>query len=242
MTPCRYCLHDANSHTSMHGCKHCKCAANWAEATRWEGNGNLSVGRLGPREYHRVWQDPTLPDDVSTSCNGLSTTGVPRRVVGRCFLPTDHAGDHRFTNYKPGSYRNSTITDAELRKGAVMPKKLSTIENELIRIASEEEVLAVRKAVLLAEKEARLSLPSEPNEDAVIKFTIQHEVNGISYTVIAFRSRRNAGAQWYTTHNSFPGPYTWDALLDIMQKDVGVAVGGRSLEFFLYDLAGRWVR
>lgn len=241
MTPCHYCLHDSTTHTSEHGCKHCQCTANWAEATRWTGNRNLTAVPLGPREYHRVWQDPTLPFDATTSCNGLSVTGRPRVIVGRCFLPINHAGNHRFTRYKPGSRQNSTTTDAELRKGAVMPKKLSTIENELLRIASEEEVLAIRKAELLAEKDARLSLPSEPSDDSIIKFMIQHDVNGITYAVVAFRSRRN-GAQWYTTHNSFPGPYTWDALLDIMQKDVGVAVGGRSLEFFLFDMGGRWVR
>jgi hypothetical protein len=122
-----------------------------------------------------------------------------------------------------------------------MTKKLSAIETELRRLEEQEELLAVRKAELLREKDERLALPEEPGDDSVIKFTIQHDPHGIVYSVIAFRTRRN-GAQWYTTHSRYNGPFTWDDLLSLMQKDVGVSTGARTLEFFLYDQTGKWVR
>lgn len=121
------------------------------------------------------------------------------------------------------------------------PKKLSDIENELRALESQAETLAARRAELERQKDARLALPAEPDLDAVIKFRVQHDPHGIVYTYIATRTRRN-GAQWFTTSRTHPGPYTWDAILDLMQKDVGVKTGAATLEFFEFSGEGKWVR
>lgn len=240
LTPCIHCRHAIALHNLQIGCTFCKCAATKGEARRWPDDKPMEP-LLPGRRYLRVWQDPSLPLDTETSCNHLSMIGRPWKVVARCFLGLNHPGDHAYTEYDPGSGRNSMTPDTELRKGTDAMKKLSAIETELRRLAEQEELLAVRKAELLREKDARLSLPEEPGDDAVIKFTLQHDPHGIVYTVTAFRSRRN-GAQWYTTHSRYNGPFTWDDLLSLMQKDVGVSTGARTLEFFLFDQSGKWVR
>ena len=120
-------------------------------------------------------------------------------------------------------------------------KKLSEIENELSRLEQQAEVIEARRAELLRQKDERLLLPSEPDEGAVIMFHVQFDLHGMVYKFVALRTRRN-GARWYTTSSSFPGPYTWDDILSLMQKDVSVSTGARTLEFFLHSGDGKWVR
>lgn len=128
------------------------------------------------------------------------------------------------------------------RKGTDMPSKTATqIALELRAIEDEEAKLLARKEALLGALEKRAALPAEPPDDSIIKFQLQYGTGGISYTVVAFRSRRN-GAHWHTTLTRRPGPYTWDDMLSLMQDDVGVKAGARSLEFFLYKPKGEWVR
>lgn len=123
-------------------------------------------------------------------------------------------------------------------------KTAAQLERELRTLEQNEAALAARKAELQAALDLRAALPSEPEEDSVIKFRVQFDRDGIVYTFIAYRTRRNSSAQWYTTgsNTKHKGPHSWDDLLNLMQEDQGVKSGATSVEFFLFDASGKWVR
>jgi len=224
---CQYCWHRLDAHNDMAGCQFCTCLASHPEARPHAGT---DLQRLPLSEYHcRTGYGYADPSERAR-CHRIK----PLDPTKWCSKVTNHTGGHSYTPI-PKQYRRS-------RKDAdTMAKKLSEIENELRVLANQEEVLAARKAELQRLKDARLALPQEPDLDAVIKFRVQFDPHGITYSFVATRTRRN-GAQWYTTSSQYPGPYTWDALLELMQRDIGVKTGGATLEFFLYEDAGKWVR
>jgi hypothetical protein len=129
------------------------------------------------------------------------------------------------------------------RKDADMRSK-TQIERELKALDANEALIISRREALQREMDERLALPAEPDEDAVIKFRVQFDPDGIVYTFIATRTRRNSSAQWYTTgsNTKHKGPHSWDDLLSIMMQDQGVKSGASKLEFFLFDGGGKWVR
>lgn len=116
-----------------------------------------------------------------------------------------------------------------------------SIARQLRDIEATRAALDAREAKLQGDLAARVSLPPEPERGAVIEFNVQHAENGTIYKYVAFRSNR-PGASWHTTSKSRPGPYTWDAMLDLMASDVAVKSGARTLEFFQYKRKGEWVR
>lgn len=226
---CRMCWHGVSTHNLIVGCQHCTCLATPGEA-------NPRVPRDLDRHPIPTWEARTgyayEHGWLRDRCHRIK----PMDTSKWCSKPAGHGSrGHSYTPI-PASFERP-------RKDAdTMPtKKLSEIENELRVLATQEEVLAARKAELQRLRDARLALPPEPDLDAVVKFRIQFDPHGLTYTFVATRTRRN-GAQWYTTSSQFPGPYTWDVLLELMQRDIGVKTGGATLEFFLYDDAGKWVR
>lgn len=116
-----------------------------------------------------------------------------------------------------------------------------SIDRQLRDLAAAEAELVARREALEGAREAILALPSEPERGTVIEFNVQHDAGGIVYKYVAFRSNRQ-GASWHVTSPRFPGPYTWDAMLDLMSRDVAVKSGARTLEFFQYKRKGEWVR
>lgn len=130
------------------------------------------------------------------------------------------------------------------RKDADTMKTQAQLERELRTIEQNEVNLAARRAELQRLLDERAALPSEPGEGSVIKFRVQFDVDGIVYEFIAFRTRRNSAAQWYTTGTKavHKGPHSWDDLLNLMHEDQGIRSGATKLEFFLFDESGKWVR
>lgn len=225
---CRFCWHRLDAHNNVVGCENCTCLATSGEG---RPRTQKDLDRPALSEYHaRTGYVPTSSERAR--CHHIK----PLDQRKWCTRTVGHTNAHSYT-FIPDDQLIPFRKDAD----TMAPKKLSDIENELRALESQAETLAARRAELERQKDARLALPAEPDLDAVIKFRVQHDPHGIVYTYIATRTRRN-GAQWFTTSRTHPGPYTWDAILDLMQKDVGVKTGAATLEFFEFSGEGKWVR
>lgn len=144
----------------------------------------------------------------------------------------------RSNQYRPPyTLRTAPRKDADMKTQAQLERELRTIEQNEVH-------LAARRAELQRLLDERAALPSEPGEGSVIKFRVQFDVDGIVYEFIAFRTRRNSAAQWYTTGTKavHKGPHSWDDLLNLMHEDQGIRSGATKVEFFLFDESGKWVR
>ena len=265
---CRHCQHAVDQHNLEWGCRVCTCMATPGEAypmtTEQEKRPILRVTQCLPQ------YSPRIPE---VDCGVVQHIGLPRAVVGRCIGPKGHRSKaHSFRPVSPISicghpHRDSnkwcvatpghlgTVHDYVLvppayvnhtpphsRKDADM-KTAAQIERELRAVQESEELLAARKAELQRLLDARAALPSEPDYDSVIKFRCQFDPNGIVYTFIATRTRRDSSKQWYTTGTrpNHKGPLSWDDILNLMHEDVGVKTGVTQPEFFLFD-GGKWIR
>lgn len=266
---CRFCKHAVSWHNNMHGCTVCTCMATNGEAFP-QTYGDLASHPYPANHLVKGYAEYTLTPPVA-DCGSISRIGLPSMATGRCIghkdhhslahsyrpIPPDgrclhphafenqwchlryqHAGVHRFEPV-PSDHVNHTAP----RKDADM-KTAAQIERELQALATQRETLAAREAELLRQQEARAALPTEPDVHSVIKFRVQFDAHSVVYTFIATRTNRNSSAQWFTTGTNpkHKGPLTWDELLDLMRSDVGVKTEATSLEFFLFDDSGKWVR
>lgn len=145
--------------------------------------------------------------------------------------------DYLVIGYAPYNPNPAPRKDADMKTAA-------QIERELRALETQAETLALRKAALQEALDKRSLLPDEPEVHSVIKFRVQFDPHGVTYTFVATRTARNSSAQWYTTGTApkHKGPFSWDDLLDLMHQDVGVKTGATRLEFFLFDESGKWVR
>lgn len=172
----------------------------------------------------------------------ISICGHPHRVSNKwCVEPPGHVGI--IHNYAPVQSAYVNHTPLHPRKDADM-KSSAQIEREIRAAKESQELLDARLAELQRQLDERAALPSEPGEGSIIKFRVQFDANSIVYEFVAFRTRRNSSAQWYTTGTKaqHKGPHSWDDLLNLMHEDVGVKSGATKVEFFLFDESGKWVR
>lgn len=188
---------------------------------------------------HGVYGRPHHYADLTPS-NGGRCLVRHQRQERWCTRPHLHSSYHSYTNVPP-EYRLIPFLTAPRKDADTTMKSQAELARELRLLTEQEELIAARKAEVLRQSELRAALPEEPPVDSVIKFRIQHVVGGVVYTYVAFRSNRN-GASWHTTSKTRSGPYSWDDMLNLMGEDAGVKTGASTLEFYLFDGTGKWVR
>lgn len=193
-----------------------------------------------PRLACRWCKHAVADHNRSVGCEACTCMATPGEATPRTSIELDvrpFAHNHIVVGYARRRPKTAPRKDADMKTAAELQRELSILE-------ANEASLAARRADLEAALALRATLPSEPAEDAVIKFRVQFDANGIVYTFIATRTRRNSSAQWYTTgsNTKHKGPHSWDDLLSLMQEDHGVKTGAAKLEFFLFDESGKWVR
>ena len=256
---CRFCKHAVIQHNPVQGCPFCTCAAHPSEA-RCREDADFEVVPLhewlqvppysARPPYYDIADDPNVPildgpiawDDATQTvrltdqqwiaCQGARATQVyPERcnhyragfgicckaTIGR---PRAHTGSHSYVPIPPNPASERT-TDMS---------QLDTIRGELADIERQEEGLLERKERLLRKVERYQSRPADPDSD-VVQFKVQFVGTDVVYKFAAIRVN---GAGWYTTSRNHPGPYTWETLLGLIERDHSVRNGGRA-EVFVAD-------
>ena len=87
----------------------------------------------------------------------------------------------------------------------------------------------------LARVEGTANEPDQPKKNSIVKFQVQFQKDGTTYTYVAYRAPTG---EWYRTGDK--DSYTWEQVLDFMYRDITTKRLG--VRFYLYEgRVGKWV-
>lgn len=96
-------------------------------------------------------------------------------------------------------------------------------------IEKEIDLAQARLEKLIAERENAQDFPKEPDVGKAVKFQVQFDAYGPSYTYVAYRFSHSAHG--WTLTGKHTGVFTWRRVVKLAMEDVAVSKGHRPLYF-----------